>query len=253
MRPASICKGVWVAGAMDVPRPGRGPARDFDERRAENYAQLRKPLDPSEFIGQLQEEMHAELAALDAALPLPWLEVKPRPGQPGRDQAYSARRAARAAGLSQLKKVITRQWGTVPLIDILKEAVLRSECRATITSMTGDAVGGQLLERLLLVLYAYGTNTGIRAVAAGDHGHGEEQLYYTRRRYLTANLVQALAVDIANATFAARAGAVWGAGSSAVASDSTHFGAFDQNLFTEWHSRYGTGVRTGSRGLTLAA
>jgi TnpA family transposase len=24
-----------------------------------------------------------------------------------------------------------------------------------------------------------------------------------------------------------------------VASDSTHFGAFDQNIFTEWHSRYG--------------
>ena len=24
-----------------------------------------------------------------------------------------------------------------------------------------------------------------------------------------------------------------------MASDSTHFGAFDQNIFTEWHSRYG--------------
>jgi TnpA family transposase len=34
-------------------------------------------------------------------------------------------------------------------------------------------------------------------------------------------------------------GAVWGAGSTAVASDSTNFGAFDQNIFTEWHSRYG--------------
>jgi len=48
-----------------------------------------------------------------------------------------------------------------------------------------------------------------------------------------------MAVDIANATFAARTRAVWGTGSSAVASDSTHFGAFDQNIFTEWHSRYG--------------
>ncbi|ATO83544.1 hypothetical protein ACWT_4129 [Actinoplanes sp. SE50] len=32
---------------------------------------------------------------------------------------------------------------------------------------------------------------------------------------------------------------MWDAGSTAVASDSTHFGAFDQNIFTEWHSRYG--------------
>ena len=60
-----------------------------------------------------------------------------------------------------------------------------------------------------------------------------------RRRYLTAEAARAIAVEIANATFAARAAGIWGAGSTAVASDSTHFGAFDQNIFTEWHSRYG--------------
>ncbi|WP_433702040.1 Tn3 family transposase [Nocardiopsis sp. CA-288880] len=32
---------------------------------------------------------------------------------------------------------------------------------------------------------------------------------------------------------------MWGQGSTAVGSDSTHVKAFDQNLFTEWHSRYG--------------
>jgi TnpA family transposase len=32
---------------------------------------------------------------------------------------------------------------------------------------------------------------------------------------------------------------LWGNGSTAVASDSMHFGSFDQNIFTEWHSRYG--------------
>jgi TnpA family transposase len=58
-----------------------------------------------------------------------------------------------------------------------------------------------------------------------------------RRRYLSPELART--VEIANATFAARRQTIWGAGSSAVASDSTHFGAFDQNLFTEWHSRYG--------------
>jgi len=52
-------------------------------------------------------------------------------------------------------------------------------------------------------------------------------------------VARAIATEIANATFAVRRQQVWGAGSSAVASDSTHFGAFDQNIFTEWHSRYG--------------
>jgi hypothetical protein len=62
-----------------------------------------------------------------------------------------------------------------------------------------DAAGGQLLERLLLVLYAYGMNTGIRAVAAGEHSHREKELHYERRRYLSPELV----IGIANATFGA--------------------------------------------------
>jgi TnpA family transposase len=64
-----------------------------------------------------------------------------------------------------------------------------------------------------------------------------------RRRYLTADVARAMATEIANAAFAARARNVWGAGSTAVASGSTHLGAFDQNIFAEWHSRYGTGTR----------
>jgi TnpA family transposase len=32
---------------------------------------------------------------------------------------------------------------------------------------------------------------------------------------------------------------VWGQGTTTVASDSTHFKAWDRNIFTEWHSRYG--------------
>jgi len=52
---------------------------------------------------------------------------------------------------------------------------------------------------------------------------------------------------IANATFAARQGWLWGEGTTAVASDSTHFSAFDQNIFTEWHSRY----RRAKRGVLI--
>jgi TnpA family transposase len=32
---------------------------------------------------------------------------------------------------------------------------------------------------------------------------------------------------------------LWGEGTTTVASDSTHVRAYDQNIFTEWHSRYG--------------
>jgi TnpA family transposase len=44
---------------------------------------------------------------------------------------------------------------------------------------------------------------------------------------------------VVNATLAARLPQIWGEGTTACAADSKHFGAFDQNLMTEWHVRYG--------------
>jgi len=76
-------------------------------------------------------------------------------------------------------------------------------------------------------------------VTAGEHGHSEDDIRYVRRRYLSPERARAMAVEIANATFAARHQAIWGTGSAAVASDSIHFGAFDQNIFTEWRARNG--------------
>jgi TnpA family transposase len=104
---------------------------------------------------------------------------------------------------------------------------------------TGHLSAEVLAERLMLIIYAYGTNCGIRQVTSGAHTHTEEELRYVRRRYLTPETARAITVEIANATFAARDTTLWGQGSTAVGSDSTHFRAWDQNLFTEWHSRYG--------------
>jgi TnpA family transposase len=143
--------------------------------------------------------------------------------------------------LRKLKKAIQKKWGTIPLIDILKEAALRTPMLKALAPVgTREAVDeAKLLERLLLIAYAYGTNSGIRAVAAGDHGHSEEALRYTARRYFTAPGLKGAQVAVANATFAARSEAIWGRGTTTVASDSTHFKAWDRNIFTEWHSRYG--------------
>jgi TnpA family transposase len=97
----------------------------------------------------------------------------------------------------------------------------------------------ELAEKLILCIFGYGTNIGLRAIAAGEHSHTEEDLRYTRRRYLSADAVRSFAAAIANATLAAQREFIWGPGTGAVDSDSTHFGAFDQNLFTQYHVRYG--------------
>jgi len=236
------CKEIWVVGADTWRNPDEDLPADFEARRVEHYAAVRKPLDATVFIDGLREEMRTELRALEEALPtLPWCEVRDR-GKNGAIKLTDFAAAPEPRNLRGLKNEVRTRWGTVPLIDMLKEAVLRTGCLATVTSLAsrGELAPQVLAERLLLDIYAYGTNTGIRAVAGNAvHGHSEDDLRYVRRRYLNAEVARAIAIDIANATFAARAPRVWGAGSSAVASDSTHFSAFDQNIFTEWHSRYG--------------
>jgi hypothetical protein len=62
-----------------VAQPDEDLPADFEASRAEHYAALRKPLDPAKFASSLREEMHAELAALNDALPdLDWLQITQR-------------------------------------------------------------------------------------------------------------------------------------------------------------------------------
>jgi TnpA family transposase len=242
LRDCLRCKEIWVCGAQTWRNPDHDLPADFDARRSENYAALRKPLDPGEFIEALRAEMTEELAALNAVVPkLSWLEIRER-GKQGAIKLTDFAAAPEPENLRHLKNEIRTRWGTVPLIDMLKEALLRTGSLAAVTSASArsDMAADVLAQRLLLAIYAYGTNTGIRSVAGNAvNGHTEDDIRYVRRRYLNADVAQRIAIEIANATFAARAQTVWGEGSTAVASDSTHFGAFDQNIFTQWHSRYG--------------
>ena len=235
------CKEIWVVGADSWRNPEQDLPADFEDRREENYRELRKPLDPGVFIANLCADMTAALQQLDTALPgLDWLNITDRAAGPITLSKHEA--APEPVSLRRVKAEVGRRWGTVALIDVLKETVLRTGCLNQVSAVAG---GGALpvevlAERLMLAIYAYGTNTGIRAVAAGGgHAHSEEQLRYARRRYLSREAAQEVAIEIANATFAIRRQSLWGAGSTAVASDSTHFRSWDQNIFTEWHSRYG--------------
>jgi TnpA family transposase len=234
------CKEIWVVGAHEWRNPDEDLPTDFEVHRAEHYDKLHKPLDPTAFTAELREEMRTELAALNDALPdLPWLRITDR--KSGAIQLTALEAQPEPRNLRRLKKAVRERWGQVPLIDMVTEAALRTGMLGELTAVgSREALQRSVLwERLLLVAYAYGTNTGISAVAAGNHGHTEADLRYTARRYFTIDGARLAAIQLADATFAARDPAIWGQSTTTVASDSTHFRAYDQNLFTEWHSRYG--------------
>ncbi len=144
-------------------------------------------------------------------------------------------------GLAAIKTDLGRRWPMIGLLDVLKEADLRiGFTEAFATAGAREATGrDEVRRRLLLCLYGLGANAGLKRLAVGEHGFSYKELLHTRRHYIDADSLRDATRRVVNATLAARNPRIWGEGTTACASDSKHFGAFDQNLITEWHARYG--------------
>jgi TnpA family transposase len=77
----------------------------------------------------------------------------------------------------------------------------------------------------------------------GDANENYKDLLYIRRRFLNTAAIRNAIAQVANAIFQTRLTHIWGEATTACASDSEKFGAWDRNLLTEWHARYdGPGV-----------
>ena len=127
------------------------------------------------------------------------------------------------------------------LLDMLKETDLRVGFTDDFRSPTPfeNLDRSALQQRLLLCLYGLGTNTGLKRMAAGQHWH-----------HLQGPALRAAAVHHEGSSAGRHHPGgqrhlprappeIWGEGTTACASDSKKFGAWDQNLMTEWHVRYG--------------
>ncbi|MGF1538096.1 MAG: Tn3 family transposase, partial [Elainellaceae cyanobacterium] len=234
------CKEVWVSGAKRYRNPAHDVPQDFEQQRETYYQALQQPLDAQQFIQQLQTAMSQGLGRLNHGLPDNskveildkhggWIRLSPLTPQP------------EPVHLSQLKEEVARRWAVTPLLDILKEADFRLNFTNHFqTTASREALPPTVVrQRLLLCLYALGTNLGIKRIAHGDHGAGYFDLHYVRRKFLSKAALRLAIQDVANATFRARVPEIWGEVTTACASDSKQFGAWDQNLMTEWHARYG--------------
>ncbi|MEL7334017.1 MAG: Tn3 family transposase, partial [Cyanobacteria bacterium J06560_2] len=238
------CKELWVEGAKRYCNPDDDLPKDFETKREHYYQALQQPLEVEPFISQLQAEMTEALTEFNQGLPhnpkvkilnnrSGWIHLTPVTKQPEPEH------------LQALKQEIARRWSIVPLLDVLKEAEMRLQLTEHFKS-TGNREAlapEELRKRLLLCLYATGTNLGIKRIAHGEHGVSAPDLHYVQRKFVSkAALSQAIG-DVANAIFRVRLPHIWGAATTACASDSKQFGTWDQNLMTEWHARYkGRGV-----------
>lgn len=234
------CREIWVVGAGRYRNPDQDLPADFEVNRDTHYAALGLPRDAETFIARVRAEMVEALETLDRGLAEnPHLRILKRGG--GRIALAPLEKQEEPLGLLALKTEIGQRWPMTNLLDMLKEADLRvgfTEVFRTVTDHE-NLSRAVLQERLLLCLHGLGTNTGLKRMAAGQPATTHKDLLYARRRFITREHLREAITRVVNATLRVRHPRIWGDGTTACASDSKQFGAWDQNLMTEWHTRYG--------------
>ena len=106
--------------------------------------------------------------------------------------------------LDQIKAEVQRRWGTLDLLDVLKDSDFLCEFTSEFASTASREVIDRdvLRRRLLLAVFALGTNMGIKGVVStGEHGETETALRYVRRHYITRDNLRRAITRVVNASF----------------------------------------------------
>ena len=247
LRDAVRRREVWVAGAKRWRDPAEDLPKDFEENRDVHYGSLGHPLDPAEFVADLKGKLARALSDFDRGLEegtTGGVRITTRHGRPWMS-VPKIEKLPEPENLGALKAEVEKRWGTIDLLDVLKEAAFLTGLDAEFPSVTSREITDPdtLRRRLLLVLFGLGTNVGIRqVVSTGEHGETEGALRRVRRTRVNRDNLRRAIARMVNATFEARDELWWGEG-TACASDSKKFGSVESNIMTEWHQRYrGPGV-----------
>jgi TnpA family transposase len=243
LRDALRRREIYVEGGNRWRNPEDDLPGDFEQAREVHYAALRQPLDATAFITDLRARMTAGLEGLDRGLiegSTGGVRITKRRGEPW-ISVPKLDKLVEPENLTAIKDEVARRWGTIDLLDVLKEADFLTDFSMEFVSVASRESMDRdtLRRRLLLVLFALGTNMGIKAIVnTGEHAETEATLRHVRRHFVTRDNMRRAIVKLVNATFADRDPQWWGQG-TACASDSKKFGSWESNFMTEYHQRYG--------------
>jgi hypothetical protein len=142
-------------------------AKDTSIPREVHYAAIAQPSDSREFVSSLRTRVDTALAAFAEAARTGaagtkigtrknqvWITVSKPPAQPA------------PANLDAIKDEVIRRWGVVGLLDLLKETDWLPGFHTEFSTIaTREHIGPEeLRKRLLLILFALGTNIGIKRI-----------------------------------------------------------------------------------------
>jgi hypothetical protein len=239
------CKEIWVVGSSRYRNPEEDLPTNFEERREENYNALKQPLDSKEFIENIKRNMMNSLDKLNKNLPKNEKVKITFKGKKSNICITPFDPQPEPKNITKLKAEIMQQWPMTNLLDILKEADLRLNFTDEFkTAATHERLERNIIQiRLILALFGLGTNTGLKRISSGNHGENYQNLLYIRRKFINKDNLRNAIAKVVNAILESRIYDIWGTATTTCASDAKKFGAWDQNLMTEWSIRYrGRGI-----------
>ncbi len=232
-------KEVWIKGAYEYRDPEEDVPQDFEENKDHYYDILKKPTSAKYFLRKIKQDLSQHLSAFNVTLPKNKLvQILKRPA--GHIKVTPLKEQLPPMQLEAIKQEVFKRWPNTSLLDVLKETDLFTDFMKTFTP-SGFKEGldkDTLKKRLLLVILGYGTNMGLKSVSAGNEEVTYQDLKHVKLRYLDPdNLRNAIRIVI-NQLLEIRMPEIWENCTTAVAGDSKHFPANDQNLMSQFHPRY---------------
>lgn len=239
-------KEVWIDGSFKYKDPATDVPSDFDNNRPYYYELLKQPLLAQEFVQPLKYKLTTEIKNFDKSiLKNPYVVLTKRKGKPWIKLSPLTERP-KPSGLERLKESIQKHWRVINLLDILKEVDLRENFTECFTSSGNREILApeEIQKRLIMCLFAIGTNTGLHRVSsASTNPVSLEDLKYIKRKFINQDDLREAITRVVNAIFKIRNPEIWGEATTSCAADSRKFISWDQNLMTEWHARYhGAGI-----------
>ena len=238
------CKMIWIEGALHYRNPDDDLPKDFEEKREYYYGSLGLPLKVGEFIEPRKKRLHERLKLLnDTILTNKKVVITSKNDGHIKISPYEAQ--AEPVNIKKLHQAIKQEYGTINLIDVLKETELQIKLTEKLNTVASrENMPKEVLQhRLLLCLYAIGTNTGLKCMSAANEHAEHSDLRYVKRRFINVDDVRQTIIEVINKILEIRDPRVWGIATTGVACDSKKISVWDQNLMVEWHARYkGRGV-----------
>jgi TnpA family transposase len=234
-------KAIWVGRSYSYRNPNKDIPKDFNEMRESYYELLNLPIKPKNFISTLKTSLTNSLDVLNATIPNNHL-VEIKKHKTGKNiKLTPSDPQVEPENIVKLQQEINKQWSSIHLIDILKECDLRINFTKELQTIgKGSSIKDfDLQKRLLLCIFGIGSNTGLKRISIANDDVNYSDLRYVKKRYINVTNIRNAIRVLVNNVLQIRNPKVWDEATTTVICDSTHLFAWDQNLMSQWHFRYG--------------